>query len=435
VVSEVKRRLRVAAGSAGKKLAYGIGLTGTAGGPRRFLRFTFVLRCILVGLTPLFFRLHTIKQYGLPEFRWLVWGGLVAWTLLVGLLIWRRTGWIRQASLFEAIDVAVCFGTFVATTRYSSGSGISYSAVVVVGAFQLQTYAPVLTTGALSGVWAGFVAGLAGMFAYPLSLVVVGRSFDGLFGPTQITNTITRSSLYLLVGVIFGGFQALAMQAVTIRSSLEKAEEGELEKAAELRALNLLHQRGVGKFGVVHRNMRSFGAKLDDSVRQEFDGLVNGFAAILADLRHLGFESPGSRTLTHVLHDVAAVHGMEPLVNDDYPVSVEIPPGDTCAIIEFDPQQADHLDAIVAELINNAKKYAREGAVVVHAATEESGIIVEVSDAGPNNEDSLGTGLGRGMIEDYCDRHGWACSGLSVSGRKRERRGAVRLSLPHPGPL
>lgn len=395
-------------------MAYWLGLTGTPGGPRRFLRVAFGFRLLLVAITPLFFFLPD-RQYGEPSTRWPAFALLLVWTGLIGVVAWKRTQLMREVWWISALDVAVGFGVFVVTTRWSHGTAISYGSVVVVGSFQLQTYGPMISIGALSGAWAGLMAGISGALIYPIALAASGRSLDGLFGPSQIASTLGRSALYLIFGLVLGVFRDLATQGDEARELQQEAETrqreaeaSEHEREQELKILHRFHVRGLGTFGVVLQNLRDMGGQLPGEAGEDLLGLARGFETVLDRLRNLTSPSPGAKTIGQVLREVEGNHQIYPLLNKERPVSLEIRDRDAGAQTLLSPIEADHLVAIISEAVGNAKKHARKGSITIDGVTRGArDFMILVRDPGPEEQPGTGFNMGHDTINEYTLKHGW----------------------------
>src|SRR4051812_20134369 len=157
--------------SVGSRVLRLTGLDGAPGSQRMFLRFAFFVRLALVGSIPLFF-LAPEPAYRPTPRRVATCFALIAWTFVVFLI--ERESRPRRWRLVTLADLAVAFAAFGAIASSSLAAATSrhaYIDVLTGGAFHLQTYAPLVTAGAILGA----------ARAVQASLIAVGMYFGSLW--------------------------------------------------------------------------------------------------------------------------------------------------------------------------------------------------------------------------------------------------------------
>jgi len=394
--------------SRARRLAIWFGLSGQSGAPRRFVRFAFGLRLILVLLTPLFFFLP-VRQYGASRY-WLI--AVIGELAILAYVTWRQNDLMTTSPwrfVIHGADVIFVFVVFILTTRPENGTALAYSTVVVIGTFQLQTYGPAITASALSGVWYGLVVGTLSAVIYPLSLWIAGRSFTGLFNPYQIASTLSRSAIYIIVGLFFG----VMRDFVIYNRTLEK------------RAYDILHDRGLSDITWLSHDLLALAQRgnpalsvqaVTGSLDDDLTGIGESLLEAINGLRRVGAGLPaGMRSVVQICRDVV-VNQLHPRNRErSQPVVLEIAPEHVDAAEAFILRSEDAavLEKLIRQAIVNCRTYASDGQVTVKLVPGGRWYAIEIHDPGPKKQRrgaqnrTYVPGIGHQDAEDDTASRGW----------------------------
>lgn len=378
-----------------------MGATGEPDASRRFFRFAFIVRFALVAPTPLFFWLPG-TQYRGGAAEWGVWGVLMAWSAFLAVLTYRNDEWMKRTDAIYVADLIVVFVAFGAMTHAqpTHGAHISYSDVVIAGAFQLQTYGAALTAGALRGAPAGLLVGGCSTLLYLVVLGAIDGSFTDVFDRSHVQGTVTRGLMYVIIGFNFGLYNTLVGRLVhRVRSTLTST--------VRVHVYDDLHKRGLNRLDAI-RQLAEEAAEIEVTDLEQQDRLariVDSIRFVNESLRREPLGEAASVGLQEVREAVAeaclfnrrARTAKRPLVmhmnEDESPFWISV-------------KEAAELSHAVAELVINAGKYSHEGPIHVVARRTDSEYIVSVTDPGPASTRS-GTQRGIAQIERAAESYGW----------------------------
>lgn len=394
--------------------AYSIGITGDPRATRRFFRATFIVRGFLLATTPFFFLLPG-PQYEGGMREWATFIGLVIWTGFFASLTYRSDEYVKSTNWIYVADLVVTFAAFLFMTRSATGSDTtdSYRNVVIVGAFQLQTYGAAITAGALTGVPGGLASGLASALVYVACLWRIDHgalhvhhsgSYNrgGLFDPAHFQGTVARAAFYLIAGFNFGLYNSLVGR---LRHEMRVAAENEIRASAAAQ----FHRRGLNRLDAIAHAFDGAARDAPDAIRSRIERANKCLRETAASLRR-AFTPAGEIGRAHassVISDACSV--LRLLASDDRPLAVDVVESGQTYLL--DPGEAQALEEIVIEAISNAIKHAEEGTIRVLGHPVDGGYEVRVTDPGPPVEpaerDAPDSGYGLRDIQDLCAAFGW----------------------------
>lgn len=432
------------------------------GATRRFFRFAFLVRFSLLLPTPLFFLLPGEEYVGSLR-AWSLYGILLAWSAFLAYLTYHDDELMKRAWYVHLVDVVVVFVAFVATTH--AGLGPSYSDVVIVGAFQLQTYGAIVTAAALAGVVIGTGLALLAAALYVGSLAIIGTPLAEIVDAAHIQGSVGRTLLYPATALIFGFFNVLVgglvharrRVAAAMRRQHEAVEQREqalsertraleqraeaLEQRAEAvqeraaleetsRFLRQLHQRGLGRLHLVRQTLEDMLGQIEERSRPRLEAVTSSLSSALDAIARETSPNLGNRqseSLVVVLRSVCETQRAYAW-SESHPVVLR-DEGVNDDERMLTPAEAEALRSIVGEALINACKHAHPGIVEIAATpTADDGCVITISDAGPKPHPGTGERLGRSQIDDRAHDHGWDWELLLGSGPNGSSQ--LRLVLP-----
>jgi two-component sensor histidine kinase len=334
----------------------------------------------------------------------------------------------------------VVFGAFIATTHAGPDTpNPTYGEVVIVGAFQLQTYGAVATAAALTGIVDGVAFAVVAAGLYVVSLKAIGTSLRDVIDASHVQGSVGRTLLYLIIGIAFGLYNVLVGRLVSVRRRMfdvlaTSRSKGHDRTDAQERArfLSQLHERGLGQLHAVRNALEDTADDLAGEAKERVSGINAYFAATLDAISAGPGEARGdgvTEAVADVLRDVCRTHRLVSVKSHFVELRLEDDRG-----TELDTYRAERLRDILGEALHNAVKHSCPGQVEIVLARLEGHDFVVVSDPGPLDEPGRGNQLGHEQITRRALACGWRwrwAPACGVGGRSELRL----LLAPDAGPL